>query len=96
MVRAHNIRSMAGRAVASIVEAIGYSPMVQLSRMSAGLRGGVYAKLDYLNPGFSKKDRIARQIILDARDSNELRPGLSLCSLVCLVLSCHQASPSLS
>ena len=92
MVQAHTFRSnMAGHAVASIVEAIGSTPMVKLSRMSAGLQGAVYAKLDYLNPGFSKKDRIARQIILDARDSNELRPGLNQCRLAA---SYHAARPA--
>jgi cysteine synthase A len=67
---------MSARAVASIVDVIGATPMVALSRMAAGLQGTVFAKLDYLNPGFSKKDRIARQIIVDAKESGELLPGV--------------------
>ncbi len=59
----------------SIVEAIGETPLVELSRLSRGLGGRLLAKLEYLNPGFSKKDRIARQIIEDAEADGSLRPG---------------------
>lgn len=47
----------------SVVEAIGETPLVELTRICSGIDGRILAKLDYLNPGFSKKDRIARQII---------------------------------
>ena len=50
----------------SVVDAIGDTPLVELSRLTRGLDGPILAKLEYLNPGFSKKDRIARQIIEDA------------------------------
>ena len=49
----------------SAVEAIGQTPLVELSRITRGLDGRILAKLDHLNPGFSKKDRVARQIIED-------------------------------
>ena len=39
------------------------------------------AKLEYLNPGFSKKDRIARQIIEDAEATDELKPGQTVVEL---------------
>jgi cysteine synthase A len=52
---------------------------VELSRLTKqwpSARGGrLLAKLEYLNPGFSKKDRIARQIIEDAEADGSLRPG---------------------
>ena len=51
---------------ASVLETIGHTPLVELSRLTHGLNGRILAKLDYLNPGFSKKDRIARQIIEEA------------------------------
>ena len=54
------------RVLPSVVDAIGATPAVALSRIATGLEGRILAKLDYLNPGFSKKDRIARQIIEDA------------------------------
>src|SRR5512140_3007590 len=59
----------------SVVEAIGSTPLVELSRITKGLEGRILAKLEYLNPGFSKKDRIARQIIEDAERDGRLRPG---------------------
>ncbi len=59
----------------SAVEAIGDTPLVELSRITRGLEGRILAKLDYLNPGFSKKDRIARQMIEDAEARGELQPG---------------------
>ena len=50
----------------SVIEAIGRTPLVNLLRLTSGLEGNILAKLDYLNPGLSKKDRIARKIIEEA------------------------------
>jgi cysteine synthase A len=65
------------------VEAIGQTPLVELSRYmaSAGLQGRLLAKLEYLNPGFSKKDRVARQMIEDAEAAGLLRPGQTVVEL---------------
>lgn len=60
---------------ASVLDTIGNTPLVELSRITESLDGTVYAKLEYLNPGYSKKDRIARQMIEDAEAQGELRPG---------------------
>ena len=65
----------------SVIEAIGETPLVELSRITRGLDGRILAKLDYLNPGFSKKDRIARQMMEDAEASGELRPGQTVVEL---------------
>ena len=61
----------------SVVEAIGGTPLIELSRIrdAFGLGGRILAKLDYLLPGFSKKDRAARQVIEDARQSGVLQDG---------------------
>lgn len=61
----------------SASEAIGNTPLVELSRYvtNRGLSGRILAKLDNLNPGYSKKDRIARQMIEDAETAGELKPG---------------------
>ncbi len=59
----------------SAIEAIGETPLVRLARLTRHLEGEILAKLDQLNPGFSKKDRIARQIIEDAEAEGQLRPG---------------------
>ena len=61
----------------SVIEAIGGTPLVELSRIRdcLGLEGRLLAKLDYLLPGFSKKDRAAKAIVDAARASGELRDG---------------------
>ena len=66
---------------ASVIEAIGQTPLVELKRMTEGVAGTILAKLEYLNPGFSKKDRIAKQIIQDAEDNGDLEPGQSVVEL---------------
>lgn len=65
----------------SAVEAIGSTPLVELSRITQDLDGRIVAKLEFLNPGYSKKDRIARQIIEDAVAQGLLRPGQSVIEL---------------
>ena len=65
----------------SIVEAIGETPLVELSRTTQGSKGRILAKLEYLNPGFSKKDRIARQMIEDAEAQGLLRSGQTVVEL---------------
>ncbi|MEO8300445.1 MAG: cysteine synthase family protein [Rhizomicrobium sp.] len=59
----------------SVVDAIGNTPLVELSRLTRGENGRILAKLEYLSPGFSKKDRIARQILQEAEAAGTLKPG---------------------
>jgi cysteine synthase A len=65
----------------SAIEAICDTPLVELVRLGRGLDGHILAKLEYLNPGFSKKDRIARQMIEDAEAGGQLRPGQAVVEL---------------
>lgn len=65
----------------SASEVIGQTPLVELKRLTAGLDGRILAKLEYLNPGFSKKDRVARQIIVDAKEDGRLAPGQTVVEL---------------
>jgi cysteine synthase A len=67
----------------SVVDAIGGTPLVELHRVveALGLEGRLLAKLDYLNPGLSKKDRAARAIIEAARASGDLRDGQTVVEL---------------
>jgi cysteine synthase A len=67
----------------SILDAMEGSPLVDCTRLAAhlGLNVRLLAKLDYLLPGFSKKDRAARRIIEDARASGELTPGQTVVEL---------------
>ncbi len=71
------------RCAASILDVIGNTPMVELQRLvkRSGLEGRLLAKLDYLNPGFSKKDRIAREMMLAACARGELAPGQTVVEL---------------
>ncbi len=65
----------------SAIEAIGNTPLVDLARITHNMEGRILAKLEYLNPGFSKKDRVARQIIADAEASGELAAGQTVVEL---------------
>lgn len=67
----------------SIVDAIGHTPLVELHRIAKArsLQGRVLAKCEYLNPGFSKKDRIAMQMLRQARHSGELQPSQTVVEL---------------
>jgi cysteine synthase A len=67
--------------LASVIDAIGATPVVELGRLCRELEGRILAKLEYLNPGFSKKDRIARQIIEDAEAEGRLMPGQTVVEL---------------
>ncbi len=70
-------------AAKSMLDVIGGTPSVWLDRMVAarGLDGRILAKLDYLNPGFSKKDRAAKGIIDRAVADGSLRPGQTVVEL---------------
>ncbi len=59
----------------SVLEAIGLTPMIRLSRVARGLRTPVLAKAEQLNPGGSVKDRIGLAIIEAAERSGALKPG---------------------
>lgn len=65
----------------SVLGAIGNTPLVELSRTTRGLDGRIVAKLEYLNPGYSKKDRIALQMIEDAEADGLLQPGQTVVEL---------------
>src|SRR3954468_18214791 len=59
----------------SVVDLIGNTPLVKLNKVSAGLAPTVLAKIEYVNPGGSVKDRIAVRMIDAAEQSGELEPG---------------------
>jgi len=70
-----------GEILGSAIEAIGETPLVALDRLSAGLDGRILAKLEFINPGFSKKDRIAREIIAEAEQGGLLSAGQTVVEL---------------
>src|SRR5919201_1065060 len=59
----------------SILDAIGTTPLVRLSRLGAGLAPQLVAKVEALNPGGSIKDRVAIAMIEAAERDGRLKPG---------------------
>ncbi|OCN04906.1 cysteine synthase A [Erysipelotrichaceae bacterium MTC7] len=55
-----------------IVELIGNTPLVKVNRLNEKGQADIYAKLEYLNPGGSVKDRIAYNMIKDALESGTI------------------------
>lgn len=61
--------------VNSILDAVGNTPLIRLQKMSSG---NVFAKADFLNPGGSIKDRVAKHIIESAEKEGRLKPGMTI------------------
>jgi cystathionine beta-synthase len=59
----------------TILGTIGNTPLVKLNRITAGLPCEVYAKLEFLNPTGSIKDRAAKHMILKAEKDGRIKPG---------------------
>jgi cystathionine beta-synthase len=58
-----------------ISDLVGGTPLVRLTSVTEGIHATVLAKIEYLNPGGSVKDRIARKMIEAAEASGALKPG---------------------
>ena len=63
---------------ASVLDLIGNTPMVDVSNLSPNPRVRIVAKLESQNPFGSVKDRIARQMILQAEIDGLLTPGQTI------------------
>lgn len=59
----------------SVLDLIGNTPLVKLNSVTAGVAPTILAKIEYLNPGGSSKDRIASRIIDAAEAEGKLKPG---------------------
>src|SRR6266566_5214223 len=59
----------------SLAELVGNTPLVRLKKVTKDIAADVLAKVEYVNPGGSVKDRIALQMVQEAEASGELRPG---------------------
>lgn len=59
----------------TILDVIGNTPIVRLNRVSQGLPVNLYAKLEFMNPGGSIKDRLGHWLIQDAEKRGHLKPG---------------------
>lgn len=60
---------------ANVLETIGWTPLIRLSRVTRGIRTPVYGKAEFFNPGGSVKDRIGLPIIERAEREGTLKPG---------------------
>ena len=61
-----------------VYDSIGHTPLIRIRSASALTRCNIFAKAEFMNPGGSIKDRIARQIIFAAERRGELRPGSTI------------------
>jgi len=59
----------------SVLEVVGNIPLIRLKKMSCG---NVFAKAEFLNPGGSIKDRVAKHIIESAEKEGKLRSGMAI------------------
>jgi cystathionine beta-synthase len=59
----------------SVLDTIGWTPLIRLNAVTRGIRTPVYAKAEFFNPGASVKDRIAMPIIEKAEREGKLKPG---------------------
>ena len=59
---------------------IGHTPIIELHNIEKqmNLKANLFAKLEYFNPGGSAKDRVARQMIIDAREKGLLKDGATI------------------
>lgn len=63
------------KAYNNVLELIGNTPLIKLSKVTATLSGSFYAKVEAFNPGHSTKDRIALYIIEEAEKKGIIKPG---------------------
>jgi cysteine synthase A len=59
--------------IESVHEAVGNTPLLRLKKLSSG---NVFAKAEFLNPGGSIKDRVAKHVIESAENDGKLKPGM--------------------
>lgn len=73
-----SLSTSSARVAADITQLVGHTPMLRLGRLAPSGAADVYAKLEFLNPGGSVKDRAALGMILDAEDRGLLKPGSTI------------------
>src|SRR5271157_292022 len=66
------------RIAGDITELVGHTPMLRLTRLAPEPGAAVFAKLEFLNPGGSIRDRAALGMILDAEARGLLHPGSTI------------------
>src|SRR4026208_946300 len=69
---------MAQGVAESVLDLIGQTPPLHLARFAKPPLAGIYAKIEWLNPGGSVKDRAALGMIRDAEEKGLLKPGATI------------------
>jgi len=59
----------------NILDAVGNTPIIKLNRITKGLKASISAKLEFMNPMGSVKDRIAKYMIEKAEQNGKIKPG---------------------
>jgi cysteine synthase A len=73
---ANTRRTIPLKVVENVLDLIGETPMIRLA--FEGIEADLFAKLEYLNPGGSVKDRIAKQMIDEAEKRGDIKPGYTI------------------
>lgn len=66
------------KVVNSVLELIGDTPMIRLNKVTTGVEASIFAKLEFLNPSGSIKDRIAIKMIEEAEKAGLLKPSFTI------------------
>lgn len=61
------------KAYNNVLELIGNTPLIKIDKITEGLKGNFYAKVEAFNPGHSTKDRIALYIIEEAEKTRNIK-----------------------
>jgi cysteine synthase A len=72
------VRLVASRVAERIIDLVGETPLLRLAALEPPNGAQIWAKLEYLNPGGSVKDRAALGMLLEAEQSGRLRPGATV------------------
>lgn len=64
--------------MSDVLDSVGNTPLIRLRKVSEDTGCQIYAKAEYLNPGGSIKDRVARHIVLEAERRGELSRGSTI------------------
>ncbi len=71
----HMFNPNSSKVVGNVLESIGNTPIVRLNHVCSDVQAEVYAKLEFMNPGGSVKDRLGYYIIEDAEKNGLIKPG---------------------
>ncbi|MEZ4443581.1 MAG: cystathionine beta-synthase [Polyangiaceae bacterium] len=74
----HSTLAARGAILDTIMDAVGWTPLVRLNRVAEDLPCELVAKCEFMNPGGSVKDRIGVRMLLDAEREGRIKPGDTL------------------